>query len=101
MATDLLLVGAITAAAVALFVSGRLRADVVSLLILASLALSGLVTPEEAVSGFANPATVTVLAMLVLAEGLKRTGGSSARGPRPALAGSRAAWPGRARGDSC
>ena len=31
-------------------------------------------TPEEAISGFANPATITVLAMLILAAGLTRTG---------------------------
>lgn len=32
------------------------------------------VTPEEAVSGFSSPGTLTVLAMFVLTEGLRRTG---------------------------
>lgn len=80
MPTDLLAVGAITVLAIALFVSGRVRIDLVSLLVLVTLALTGLVTAEEAVSGFANPATVTVLAMLMLAGGLTRTGAAAALG---------------------
>ncbi len=71
---DALLATAFAVVAVVLFASGRLRLDLVALLILVGLALSGLVTPAEAVSGFANPATVTVLAMLILAAGLTRTG---------------------------
>lgn len=77
---DLLLVGAITAGAVVLFASGRLRIDLVALCILAVLALTGLVTPEEAISGFANEATITVLAMLILAGGLTRTGATATLG---------------------
>jgi Na+/H+ antiporter NhaD/arsenite permease-like protein len=38
------------------------------------------VTPEEAISGFASEATVTVLAMLILAGGLTRTGATAALG---------------------
>ena len=38
------------------------------------LALSGLVTPGEALSGFSSPAVVTVWAMFILSEGLTRTG---------------------------
>lgn len=72
--TDVIAVAVIVVGAVGLFVRGRLRPDVVSLLVLVTLALSGLVTAEEAISGFANPATITVLAMLILAAGLARTG---------------------------
>ena len=32
------------------------------------------ITPEEAISGFSNPATITVLAMFVLSGGIYRTG---------------------------
>jgi len=32
------------------------------------------VTPEEAISGFSNPATITVLAMFILSGGVRRTG---------------------------
>jgi di/tricarboxylate transporter len=78
--TDLVLVGAITLGAVVLFASGRLRIDLVALCVLAVLGLTGLVTPAEAISGFASEATVTVLAMLILAGGLTRTGATAALG---------------------
>ncbi|HSM58590.1 MAG TPA: SLC13 family permease, partial [Candidatus Sulfomarinibacteraceae bacterium] len=60
--------------AVALFASGRLRMDLVALLVLSSLAVAGLVTPAEALSGFSNPAVVTVWAVFILSAGLSRTG---------------------------
>lgn len=61
-------------AAVALFVSGRLRMDLVALLVLSALTVAGLVTPAEALSGFSNPAVVTVWAVFILSAGLSRTG---------------------------
>lgn len=65
---------AILAVAVALFVTERIRMDVVALLVLAILALAGLVTPDQALSGFSNPAVVTVWAVFILSGGLSRTG---------------------------
>ncbi|MGD9093253.1 MAG: SLC13 family permease, partial [Anaerolineales bacterium] len=64
----------ILAIAVVLFISERLRADLIALLVLISLALTGLVTPSEALSGFSNPAVVTVWAMFILSAGLSLTG---------------------------
>ncbi len=63
--------------AVSLFVTERLRMDVVALLVLGSLALTGLVTPAEAISGFSSPAVVTVWAMFIISGGLSRTGVAS------------------------
>ena len=60
--------------AVILFVSEKLRVDIVALLVLVSLALTGLVTPIEAVSGFSNSAVITVWAVFILGGGLSRTG---------------------------
>ena len=60
--------------AVVLFITERLRVDAVALLVMSSLALTGLVTPSEALSGFSNPAVVTVGAVLILSGGLSRTG---------------------------
>lgn len=65
---------AITALALALFLWNRFRVDVVALLVLVAIVLSGLLTPARAVSGFAHEATITVALMLVLAAGLLRTG---------------------------
>lgn len=64
----------IVAVALVLFVSGWVRVDVVGLLVLSALALGGLVSTEEALSGFSSPAVVTVWAMFILSAGLTRTG---------------------------
>ncbi|MCL4265678.1 MAG: anion permease [Anaerolineae bacterium] len=57
-----------------LFITERLRMDVIALLVLGSLALTGLVTPAEALSGFSSPAVVTVWAMFIISGGLSQTG---------------------------
>jgi di/tricarboxylate transporter len=60
--------------AVVLFVSDRLRADMVAMIILGILLLSRIITPEEGFSGFGHPATIAVAAMFVLSAGLEKTG---------------------------
>jgi di/tricarboxylate transporter len=74
MPTDALLVFALLGVAVVLFVWDRVPFDVAAVIILASLMLTGLVSPEEGLAGFSNPATVTIGAMFILSEGLRRTG---------------------------
>jgi di/tricarboxylate transporter len=71
---DMILLLVVVAVALVLFVSGRVRMDLVGLLVLALLALTGLVTTEEALAGFSSPAVVTVWAMFILSAGLSRTG---------------------------
>ena len=53
-------------------VGGWVRMDVVGLLVLSALALTGLVGTEEALSGFSSPAVITVWAMFILSAGLSR-----------------------------
>ncbi len=48
--------------------------EATSVLVIASIALTGLLPPEEALAGFASAATLTVGAMFVLSSGLVRTG---------------------------
>lgn len=74
MTLEIGLVFAILGAAVFLFVSEIVRVDVVALMVLISLALTGLISPNEAVSGFSNPAVITVWAVFILSGGLSRTG---------------------------
>ncbi|WP_409070368.1 SLC13 family permease [Aliifodinibius sp. S!AR15-10] len=38
------------------------------------LLITGILTPAEGLAGFSNPATITVAAMFILSEGLRRTG---------------------------
>lgn len=74
MTFEIVLVLTILAGAVACFATERLPVDLVALLVLSALLVSGILTPEQAVSGFSNTATVTVAAMFVLSAGLVRTG---------------------------
>ncbi len=74
------LVLAIVGAAFVLILSERLRMDVVALLVLGGLALSGLVDTGQALSGFSSPAVVTVWSVFILSGGLARTGVASVIG---------------------
>lgn len=74
MTPQIALTMAILVLAVFLFVTERLRADLVALLVLVSLVIAGLVTPAEALSGFSNPAVVTVWAVFILSAALAGTG---------------------------
>lgn len=64
----------IVLAAIILFATEKLRVDVVALLVLITLTITGLVTPLEAFAGFANPAVITVWAVFIVSGGLFRTG---------------------------
>ncbi|MDO9551149.1 SLC13 family permease [Rhodonellum sp.] len=60
--------------ALSLFVWGKLRHDLVAIICLMILVFSGIVPPEEAFLGFANPAVVTVAMILVVSFGLQKSG---------------------------
>ena len=74
MTLEIALVLFILLAALVLFITEWIPMDVTALLVLATLAVTGLVDRREAFAGFANPAVVTVWAMFILSEGLTRTG---------------------------
>ncbi|HEU0277846.1 MAG TPA: SLC13 family permease [Rhodanobacteraceae bacterium] len=65
---------AIIVVAMAMFASERVRVDLVALITLGLLVSLGIINPEQALSGFANEATVTVAAMFALAIGIERSG---------------------------
>lgn len=88
MTFDIVLVLIIALAAIILFATERLRIDAVALLVLSALAVLGLVSPGEALSGFSNQATITVAAMFVLAAGLQNSGALSGVGRLLGRAGS-------------
>jgi di/tricarboxylate transporter len=74
MTGDIAIVLGILAISLILFVSEVIRMDVVALLVLGALAVTGLVSADEAFAGFSNSAVITVWAMFILSEGLTRTG---------------------------
>ncbi len=69
-----ILVVVLLAMMICLYIGQWMSVETVSVLLIAALALTGLLEPGEAFSGFANPATITVAAMFVLSGALVRTG---------------------------
>ncbi|MBN1397356.1 MAG: SLC13 family permease [Bacteroidetes bacterium] len=74
MTVEIIIVFAVIVTAVALFMSEKLPVDLVALMVMAILLLSGIITPEEGISGFSNTATITVGAMFILSSALFKTG---------------------------
>lgn len=74
MATGVIITLVIIIVAIVLFATELLSIDLVAMLIMISLVLSGVVTPEEGIAGFSNPATITVAFMFVLSAALLKTG---------------------------
>lgn len=60
--------------ALILFVAGKWRYDIVALLALLIVTLTGIVSWRDAFMGFGHPAVVTVAAVLVLSRGLHNSG---------------------------
>ena len=80
MTFEIALVLGIALIAIFLFATEKLRIDAVALLVLSMLAVLGLVSTGEALSGFSNQATITVAAMFILAAGLQNSGALSGIG---------------------
>ncbi|KAB7514054.1 SLC13 family permease [Halosegnis rubeus] len=73
----MLVVFALILLALVLFATERFPIDVTAILIMVLLMVLEpwtQISPQEGISGFANPATITVLAMLILSTGINRTG---------------------------
>ncbi|MBW6466738.1 MAG: SLC13 family permease [Brevefilum sp.] len=77
MSIELIILAIILMIAVMLFATSLIRMDLTALFVLVALAVTGLVTPTQALSGFSNPAVIIVWAMFILSAGLSRTGISS------------------------
>ena len=80
MTLEIIIALAVAAAALGMFVSEILPVDIAAFCLLLLLMVLGLIMPAsfpsiaEALSGLANPATITVLAMFVLSAGIQKTG---------------------------
>lgn len=74
MQPDLLYTLIVLGAAMLLFMSASLRMDVVALLALLALALPGIVSPAEALSGFADPVVIMFAGLFVVGGAFFRTG---------------------------
>ncbi len=66
--------------AVLLLLGNVLRPDIVALLLMLALGLSGILTPQEAFSGFSRSAVIIMMSAFILAEGLRRSGATERLG---------------------
>lgn len=57
-----------------LFATGKIRSDIVALCALITLMLIGILTPEEALSGFSNPVVVMMVGLFVVGGAVLQTG---------------------------
>jgi di/tricarboxylate transporter len=71
---DQLIVFATLILALGLFAWGKLRHDFVALITLFILVTAGIVSPDEAFTGFGHPAVITVAAVLIIGKALEYSG---------------------------
>lgn len=74
MSADILITLVILLGAVLLFATEVVAIDVTAMLIIGSLVLTGVLTPQEGLAGFSNTAVATVAAMFVLSAGIEKSG---------------------------
>ncbi|MGM0391346.1 MAG: SLC13 family permease [Bacteroidota bacterium] len=74
MTPDIIILLAIIIVGMIFFALEIFPVDKVAFFILVSLLISNLVSPEEAISGFSSPATIAVLALMIIAIGLENNG---------------------------
>jgi di/tricarboxylate transporter len=74
MSADTLLVYAVLAVTILLFASDRMRLDIVALLALLALSLTGVLTPAEALAGFSDPVVIMIAGLFIVGGALFRTG---------------------------
>ncbi|MEZ3525068.1 MAG: SLC13 family permease [Muribaculaceae bacterium] len=72
----------ILALSAALFVSGRVRSDLVAVCSALALVLCGVLTPEEALSGFSNPVVAMMAGLFIVGGGIFSTGLAKMAGSR-------------------
>ncbi|OJY24723.1 MAG: SLC13 family permease [Myxococcales bacterium 68-20] len=82
MSNEALLAFVILAGAVVLFVSDRVRLDVVALIALLALTISGVAPLDVALAGFSNPAVLMIAGLFVIGAAITETGAAEWFGRR-------------------
>jgi di/tricarboxylate transporter len=74
MTVDVIITLSVIILALILFATEVIRIDLVALLIIVTLVITGVITPEQGIEGFSNTATITVAFMFVLSAAMLKTG---------------------------
>ncbi len=72
---DIWIISGILLLTLYLLITEKISVDLTAVGIMVLLVVSRILTPKEAVMGFANPALITVGAMFIVSKGMMRTGG--------------------------
>src|SRR5690606_5905710 len=59
---------------IVLFISNRIRVDLVAMMALLALVISGILEPAEALAGFSNSVVIMIAGLFVIGAGILRTG---------------------------
>ena len=82
MTTEMWIALAILGGAILFFITEWLRVDVVAIGVMVALTLTGLLTASEAISGFSNPAVLTIASLFIIGGAVLQTGLAGAIGRR-------------------
>ena len=74
MTIEIIILFAIILTVIVFFALEVFPVDKIAFFIMVSLLLANFVSPEEAISGFSSPATITVLCLMIIALGLENNG---------------------------
>jgi di/tricarboxylate transporter len=74
MNRDLLIVIALLCVAIVMFVRNRPQMDVVAVIMMTALPLTGIITVEDALAGFSDPNIILIAALFIVGDSLVRTG---------------------------
>ncbi len=67
---------------IALFIWGKLPPDIVALISMLSLFITGILDSKETLSGFSNPTVIMIAALFIIGEGLSQTGWTALAGKK-------------------
>ncbi|RED48216.1 TrkA family protein [Seonamhaeicola aphaedonensis] len=67
---------------IGLFVWGKFTPDIVALISMIALYLTGILTPTETLSGFSNPTVIMIAALFIIGEGIAQTGWTAMAGKK-------------------
>lgn len=74
LTSEMILVLALAGFTMLMLVLEWIRADMVALLVVVTIGLTGLIPPDRVFSGFAGNAVIAIIAIMIMGEGLDRSG---------------------------
>ncbi|WP_319412103.1 SLC13 family permease [uncultured Cohaesibacter sp.] len=82
MSWEMIFTFIVLGAAVILFLADKLRLDLVAIIVMLALGLSGVLTPSEMLSGFGSTVVILIAGLFIVGEALAQTGISYAVGDK-------------------